>query len=176
MQPGCEGHEVRHQILLLALLLIELLILSPEPLEHIEVGLSHIVQHRGHTVLRGHLQLSADVVVHQFPEKNPDFCPAKDNRSEYRCGRTPSSRHPPAAGAKSAVYSGVVGVQIPAWLRGQTAAPLHPPPLLLGAGGVAEVGGGTSHIVDIALELRVLRQRSASRTTDSMEREVTMRP
>ena len=44
--------------------------------------------------------------------------------------------------------------------RGQTAAALaHPPPLLLGAGGVAEVGGGASHIVDIALELRVLRQQ-----------------
>ena len=107
-----------------------------------------------------HLQLSADVVVHQFPEKILIFVlqkiiVANTTADEHLL----HAIHPPQALQKRRILR-VVGVQIPTRLRGQTAAALaHPPPLLLGAGGVAEVGGGTSHIVDIALELRVLRQQ-----------------
>ena len=41
----------------------------PEFLIDLDMGLAHIVQRVGHTVLRGHLQLPRDVVLDQVGEK-----------------------------------------------------------------------------------------------------------
>ena len=52
------AHQVGYQILLQAVALVEALVLVPEPLVHVEVGLAHVVQHPGRAVLRSHLQLA----------------------------------------------------------------------------------------------------------------------
>lgn len=55
---------------------------------------------------------------------------------------------------------GVVGVQIGTGRWGQTGTVLtHPRLALLGAGRMSEIGGWAAHVVDIALEAGVLRQR-----------------
>lgn len=60
------GHEVGHQVLLLAVLLVQPLVLTLELLIDLDMGLAHIVQYAAHTVLRGHLELAGDMILHQL--------------------------------------------------------------------------------------------------------------
>ena len=65
------GDEVGHQILVLAIPPVELKILFSEFFIYLNVGLSHVVQSMGHTVLRRHLELARDVVLDQVGKKLP---------------------------------------------------------------------------------------------------------
>ena len=65
------GHEVGHQELVLAVLLVQPLVLLLELLIGPDVGLAHVVQHMAHAVLGGHLQLAADVMLHQIGKELP---------------------------------------------------------------------------------------------------------
>ena len=154
------GHQVWHQILLRAVLLVELFILPPELQKNIEVGLAHVVQYRADTVLRRHLQLAGDVVLHQLLEEvlvlvlqHIVVADAGADEHLLDLGQLPHF-------LQQLRVLGVIGVQIGAGLRRKAAAVLaHTALLLLLAAGVAEVGAGAAHIVDIALELGILRQQ-----------------
>ena len=152
-------HEVGHKVLLLVICLVETLVLAPKPLKHIEMGLAHIVQHRGNAVLRSHLQLAADVVVHQFLKKRLilvlEHIVVADAAANKHLLYPRQGPQPPQ---KLRVFR-VVRIQILTRLRGQTASVFTAAVLLLPrAGGMAEVGRRPAHIMDVALELRVLRK------------------
>ena len=63
------GHEIGDQELVHAVFLVEPLVLVPELFIGLDVGLAHGVQNVGHAVLRGDLELSADVVLDQVGEE-----------------------------------------------------------------------------------------------------------
>ena len=110
-------------------------------------------------MLRGHLQLPADVVGHQLPEEFR--IPVQEHIVIPYAAADKDLLHPrqgPQPPQKLRVFR-VVRIQILTRLRGQ-AAPVFAAAVLLlpGTGGVAEVGGGAAHIVDVSLKLRVFRQ------------------
>ena len=153
------GHEVGHEVLLLVVGLVELLISAPELFKDAKMRLTHVVQHRGHAVLRRHLQLAADVVLHQLAEKVLilvlQHVVIADAAADEHFFHLRELAQPPQ---KLRVLR-VVGVQIFARLGGKAAAIFAAAVLFLpGAGCVAEVGRGAAHVVDIALELRVFRE------------------
>ena len=124
------------------------------------MGLSHIVQHAADAVLRRHLQLAADVIVHQLLEEvlvlvlqHIVIPHAAADEHLLDAGDPP---HP----LQKLCILAVVGVQILAGLRRQAGLALaHAVLLLLTAGGMAEVGAGAAHIVDVALEPGIVGQQ-----------------
>ena len=124
------------------------------------MGLAHVVQYRADTVLRRHLQLAGDVVLHQLLEEvlvlvlqHIVVADAGADEHLLDLGDLPHF-------LQQLRVLGVIGVQIGAGLRRKAAAVLaHTALLLLLAAGVAEVGAGAAHVVDIALELGILRQQ-----------------
>ena len=68
-RAGVGGHEIGDQELVHAVFLVEPLVLVPELLIGLDVGLAHGVQNVGHAVLRGDLELAADVVLDQVGEE-----------------------------------------------------------------------------------------------------------
>ena len=153
------GDQVGHQVLVLAVPAVELKILLPELLIDLDVGLAHIVQGVGHTVLRGHLQLSGDVVLDQVGEK---FAAGVLHQEVETDARTDEHLFDPGDGPQLPQQHhivGVIGVQVGTGLGGQTGPVFaHPVLELLLAGGAAEGGGRAAHVVDIALEARVMGQ------------------
>ena len=65
-------HEIRHQELILPARFIHLLIAFGKFLIDFMLRFSHHCKHRIRNVLRGYLELSADMILHQFPEKVSD--------------------------------------------------------------------------------------------------------
>ena len=134
----------------------------PEFLEHVEMGLAHIVQHGADAVLRRDLQLAGDVIVHQFTEERLIFVLVLEHIVIADAG---ADEHLFDAGylphfLQQLRVLRVVRVQVGAGLGGEAAAVFaHSAPLLLLAAGVAEVGAGAAHVVDVALELRVVGQQ-----------------
>ena len=63
------GHQVGDEELLFAHPVVELAVFFLEPLIDLNMGLAHIVQHGVDAVLRSHLELAADVILHQLPEE-----------------------------------------------------------------------------------------------------------
>ena len=63
------GHQVGDEKLLFAHPVVELAVFFLEPLIDLNMRLAHIVQHRVDAVLRSHLELAADVILHQLPEE-----------------------------------------------------------------------------------------------------------
>ena len=121
------------------------------------MGLAHVVQGVGHTVLRGHFQLAGDVVLDQIGEKLPAGvlhqivkADARADKDLFHLGQLPQL-------PQEHHVVGVVGVQVGAGLRGQTGPVFTQTVLeLLLTGGVPEGGGGAAHVVDVPLEARVL--------------------
>ena len=154
------GHQIRHQILLRATLLVQLLVLPPELQKHVKVRLSHVVQYRADAVLRRHLQLSRDMVLHQLLKERPvlvlQHIVVPDAAPHEHPLDPRQLPHPP----QQLRVLRVVRVQVRARLRRQTAAVLaHTAPLLLLAAGVAEVGAWPAHVVDVPLEPRLAGQQ-----------------
>ena len=152
------AHEVRHQILLLAVLLVEPLVLIAEFFVHFDMGLAHVVQHRIHTVLRGHLQLSGNMIFHQFGKKFAALVLHHVVKADAGTDEDLLDTRNGAQLPEEFQVIGMVGVQIGAGLGGK-ASPVFTKTvlLLLGAGEVAEIGGGPAHVVDVTLKAGVLR-------------------
>ena len=154
--PRVAAHQVGHQVLLQAVAAVEALVLLLEPLIDLEVGLAHVVQHPGGAVLRGHLQLAGDVVADQVreelavvPAEHVVVADAAADEDLLHPGDGPEL-------PQQAQVVPVVRVQVFAGGGGQAGAVLaHAVLCLLLAGGVAEVGGGSPHVMDVALELGV---------------------
>ena len=151
------AHQIRHQILLL----LDLAGVSKIPAGKLNIrfnmGLAHFVQHRSGAVLRCHFQLAAHMVLHQLP-KEAVIRVAK----QIIIANTAADKHfldsihLPQRPKNVQIFS-VIRLQIRAWFRRQAFFALAQAVLLLqGAAGVAEVGGGAAHIMNIALEVRHL--------------------
>ena len=63
---GVAAHEIRHEVLILAISLICRVKAPAELIEHRNVGLAHILQRVFRRMLRRDLQLAADVILHQL--------------------------------------------------------------------------------------------------------------
>ena len=121
------------------------------------MGFAHGVQHVAHAVLRGYLQLAADVVLHQVGEELPlgvfEQVVKPDPRADEHLLHPGDGPELPQQGQVVAV----VGVQVGAGGGGQAVPLLAQAVLqLLLAGGPPEVGGGAAHVVDVPLEPWVL--------------------
>ena len=150
------GHEIGHQILLLAVFFRQGVIFAAEVVVHIGKGLAHIVQHPGADVLRRHLQLAADMVPHQLGEKVAVFVPEHivkaDAAADEHLFDPGDGPQLPQGGQIAAL----IGVEIGTGCGEQAlAVGAGAVLLLLLAGRVVKVGGGAAHIVDIALEIRI---------------------
>ena len=66
---GVRAHEVRHDVLFLIILVVELTVFVHEALVRADVGLAHIVEHGVDAVLGRDLELAGDVVAHEFAEE-----------------------------------------------------------------------------------------------------------
>ena len=63
---GMAGHQVGNEVLVHTVLLVESKILVHKPVVNCISGLAHFVQHHIGYVLRRHLQLAGNVILHQF--------------------------------------------------------------------------------------------------------------
>ena len=154
------GHKIGHQILLLAILPVEGVVPLAEGLIDLDVGLAHVVQHLVHAVLGGHLQLTGHMVLHQLAQKGSRLVRLDVVKADARADEhLLHPRQGPDLAQQRQIVA-LVGVQIGACLRGQTGPVLAQPRLfLLFTGGMAEVGGGPAHVVDISLEAGVLSEQ-----------------
>ena len=155
---GVRGHEIRHDELLHVLLLVDLLILLKELEVDRMTRLSHLLQHMVGDVLRRDLELAGDVIAHQLVEKclglvgqqivEADAAADKDLFDARKLPELSQQRHIVA----------VVGDHVFARLREQ-ALPVRAGPLrqLLFARGLAEICRRTAHVVDVALEVLLVR-------------------
>ena len=66
---GVRAHEVRHDVLFLIILVVELAVFVHEALVRADVGLAHIVEHGVDAVLGRDLELAGDVVAHELAEE-----------------------------------------------------------------------------------------------------------
>ena len=145
--------------MLLAVLLVQPLVLTLELLIDLDMGLAHVVQYAAHTVLRGHLELAGDMILHQLGKELAAL--VLEHIVEADAGADEHLLHPrhlPDLAQEHQIV-GVVGVQIGTRRGGQAGpAPAHSRLHLLLAGGAAEVGSGAAHVVDVALEAGVAGQ------------------
>ena len=149
-------HQIRHQILLQTVPLVQPLVLIPESLIDVKMRFAHVVQRLRGAVFRSYLQLSGDMVFDKFRKEFAVFL-----RQHIVIPDTAADEHFFNAGygpdlPQQRQIVAVAGVQIFAG-RGGQAGPVfaHAVFYLLFAGGVAEICRRSAHIVDIALELRV---------------------
>lgn len=62
-------HQIRNQVLFLSRFFRQLVKPLDKAVKRFDMGFPHPVEHRRRAVLRRHLQLPADMVLHQFLEK-----------------------------------------------------------------------------------------------------------
>ena len=154
---GVAGHEIGHQILVHAVLLVQGEILVHELIIDGVAGLAHFGENRVGNVLRGHLELAGDVVLDQLLEEGvllvrQQVVKADAAADEYLFypGDLPQlakQRHIiRMVGLHVLTGGGVEALAAAAGALGE----------LLFAGRMAEIGGGAADIVDVALEILVL--------------------
>ena len=120
-------------------------------------GFPMAVQHVAHTVLRGHLQLAADVVLDQVGEEFTVFVLQKIVKANPRADENLFDAGDLPQFSQQEKVVCVIRVQIGTWGGGQAVPVLAQAVFaLLLAGGPAEIGGGAAHVMDIAFEPRVL--------------------
>ena len=154
------AHEIGHHKLLFSQPFVEMLVLGKKPPVHLVGGLAHHVQHRVGDVLRRHLQLAGDMVLHQLPQEGAVL--VAEQVVEADAAADEHLLHPRQAAelAQQLQVIPVVHRQVFAGGGEQAlAVGAHALCQLLLAAGMAEVGGGAADIVDIALEVRVLDQQ-----------------
>ena len=66
---GVRAHEVRHDVLFLIILVVELAVFVHEALVRADVGLAHVVEHGVDAVLGRDLELTGDVIAHELAEE-----------------------------------------------------------------------------------------------------------
>ena len=152
------GHQVGHEVLLLARLLAQLIELVLELVEGLDGRLAHVGQGVGGAVLRGHLQLAGNMVLHQFLEEGvvrvghqvvePDAAADEDLLD---AGQLPDT-------AEDLQVIAVIHDHVGAGGGGQAvlAAAAHAPQHLLAAGREPEVGRRAADVVDVALKIRFM--------------------
>ncbi len=152
------GHQVRHKELLFAKLLIEPVILPDKPLVDRFPRFAHLLQHRVRDVFRRHLELSADMMFHQFPEKGivsvrqqiVEADPRTDKDLLY-AGQRPQP-------AQQCQIIGVIHFQIRTGLRKKALSVLADPPRhLLLTGRSSEIGRRAAHIMNISFKIFILQ-------------------
>ena len=110
-----------------------------------------------HTVLRGHLQLAADVVLDQVGEEFTIFVLEKIVKANPRANENLFDARDLPQFSQQEKIIGVIRVQVGTWGGGQAVPVLAQAVFaLLLTGGPAEIGGGAAHVMDIAFEPRVL--------------------
>ena len=151
------GHQVGHQILLLADA-FGLLIKAPaEAVEVLDVRLAHLVQHVVDTMLGGNLELPADVVLHQLLQKGGVGVGVEVVVADARADKHLFDPRQFAQFAQNADILHVIHLQLRAGLGRQALAVLAQAVFqLLFAGGVAEVGGRAANVVDVSFKVRVV--------------------
>ena len=154
------GHEIGHQILIHAVLLVQGVVFFNEPVVNRIFRLAHPAEDGIGNMLRRHLQLPGDVVLHQFLEEGVLF--VCQQIVEADAAADEDLLHPgdfPQLPQQSHIVA-VVGIHILAG-GGVQALPSAAGALaqLLLAGRVAEVGGGAAYIVDVALEILILHHQ-----------------
>ena len=156
---GMGGHEIGDQELVLPVLLVQTFVFLLELFISTDVGLAHGIQHMAHAVLGGHLQLSADVMLHQIGEELSAFvlqqiveADARPDEDLFHAGDLPEF-------PEQAQVVAVVGIQIGTGPGGQTVpVPAQAVLQLILAGRAPEIGGGPAYVVDVALEAGVSGQ------------------
>ena len=153
-------HEIGHDELLLARLAIDFLESVAERVVDGPRRLAHGSKHGVGHMLGGHAQLAGHVVLDQLAQKRAigigvghDVVEANAGAHEHllHAGQLPQLAQKTRVGA-------MIGLHRRAGLRAQAAAVCAGASrALLGASRPAEVGRGTSHIVDVALELGIGR-------------------
>ena len=153
---GVRTHEIGNKVLLLLILFVDAAVLCPELFKHVEVGLAHVVQHAVHAMLGCHLQLTADVILHELCKKFAVFVLQHIVIADAAADEDLLHAGNGAQAAQKQQIIAVIGIKVLAGGGGETVAILaHTVLLLLFAAGMAEVGGGTAYVMDVALELGI---------------------
>ncbi len=151
------GHQIRHKELFLSELFIEPVVFSDKFFINFFPRFPEVLQYPVRDVFRRHFQLTADVMFHQFFEKRVVRvrhqivkADARADKYFFYAGQRPQS-------AKKRQIIRMIHLQIGTWFR-EKALSVFADALrhLFLAGRMSEIGGGTAHVVDIALEIRLL--------------------
>ena len=150
---GVGGHQIGHYELLLVVLLVQLCVLIHEALVNLNGRLAHVAENAVDAMLGSDLQLTADVMAHELSEEVAVLvlqhvvkADAGADENLFDSGYLPQL-------AQQGKVVAVVCVQIGAGRGGKTAAiGAHALFQLLGAGCVAEIGGGAANVMDVTLE------------------------
>ena len=155
---GMGGNQVGNQILLFPQLTVDLFIPGTERVIDVPAGFSHDGEDPGTDMLRGHFQLSADMMLTQFPKErigwiSHDIVVAESGTDEYLFDARQPANFPQQLNIIRMIY---LEVRAGLWKQ---ALPVFACPgfQLLLACGMPEIRGRTADIVNIALEIRHLR-------------------
>ena len=155
------GHKVGNRVLLLPCLFVFLFKSFQETLIYFVPRFAHIIQNLVGNMFRRYTKLAAHMMFHKFMKKFP--APVRHHIVETDAGTDKHFFHTgySAECAKKSHVVAVVCRKIAAGYREQ-ALPVgtHAFCQLFLAGRLAEIRGGTSHIMDISLEKRILRHFS----------------
>ena len=147
------GHQIRHQILLLAKSRTKLEILFAEALVNAEMRFTHAIQYTVGAMLGRNLELTADMVTHQLAEKA--VIPIRHQIVKSDTGTDKDLFHTGNClnGLQQSDILAVIDHQI--FTRGRSEAfaiGANARLFLLFAGGCTEICRGTADIVDISLK------------------------
>ena len=155
---GMRRHEVRNNILVLACLFVHLLKGPDKFTVYIIPRLAHFRQHMIGDMFRGNPQLTADVVLAEFPQKSPVAVRKQVIKAEAGADKNLFYAGQGAELFEQGQVISVVDLQIGAGLREKTASvPAGTVGHLLFTGRCAELRGRTSDIINIALEIWLLQ-------------------
>ena len=155
---GMGGDQVGDQILLFPQLTVDLFIPGTECVIDVPAGFSHDGEDPGTDMLRGHFQLSADMMFTELPKKgigwiSHDIVVAESGTDEHLFDARQPANFPQQLNIIRMIY---LEVRAGLWKQ---ALPVFACPgfQLLLACGMPEIRGRTADIVNIALEIRHLR-------------------
>ena len=150
------GHQVGHDILLLAAVAARLFEAAHEALIDVGIGLAHIVQHPAADMLGRGAQLAADVVFGQLLQQRAALVVQQVVVADAAADKDLFDARQGAQPPQHAQVGRLVEIDVGAGRREQAlavgAGARRP---LLPAGGMAEVGRRPADVVDVALEGRV---------------------
>ena len=154
---GVGRHEVGNEILLAPVLFVHGAVLVPEFFKHVEVRLSHVVEHARHAVLGRDLELAGDVVFDELGQKGTSLVLEQIVIPDARADEDLLHAGDRAKTTQQLDIFRVVGIEIFAGVGGEAVfVAAHAALQLILARRMAEVGARTADVVDVALELRVV--------------------
>ena len=164
---GMAAHQIRHQVLVQAVFTVDSVVAVHKGLVYLAAGLAHAGKHVRADMLRRDLQLAADVVAAQLGQEGVAFVGHEiiisDAGADEHLFHARNGAHLAKQGnqffmadAHALAGGGVEALPVPACALAQLAV----------ARGLAEIGRGAAHVVDVALEIgkrgqkaRFLQQR-----------------